>query len=361
MAEPLDSAATELESTIAQLAADLRVTGLGQRTRAALRRNRSAQDDTFLPHAAYQDIPGPDLVRHLNATYVAGLGEADRGLQLCSADDQLLSVLQRQLVEMCQVVARLWDGPQSQVAAAFPDYDNLPVPFCPMYPNARELLRESFELPRQLETIVSRLKEVMSRTDTIAAASAQSTLLDADAVSRLSKAKLAFVTEAAARPSETYMQWAGRIAQLVNEARLTVPPALLHANNLINAAVGSLVSLAVWDCSLSEGQVLESTAWTDHLDGEDTAAEDDAEDSEQVVGFPTPPIPGGHQVRVEVDPELFVPMETAMRLRHHGRQGGIVIVKGLSFSMTRGQDAQLTLGVARLADYEHADLDEATA
>lgn len=72
MTDLLESEPTDLEAAVAQLTADLRVAGLGQRTRSALRRNQDANDNIFIPYAAFKDVPGPDLVRHANAAYIAG-------------------------------------------------------------------------------------------------------------------------------------------------------------------------------------------------------------------------------------------------------------------------------------------------
>ena len=311
------SSPTELELAILGLAPDLKVSGFGQRTRAALRRNRDANDDTFLPHAAFKDIPGPDLVRHLNAISIVGASDADFGSQLGSADDQLLAALQRQLAEAQRFVARLWDGPLSAVAASFVDYDNLPVPFCPMYPNAREL-RHSHDLTlaRPLESILGRLRYVLFRTDAYSAAVAYVLSADSPAIARLAELKQGLMPELAARSSETYAQWSTRASGLVEASRNEVPSELLHVNNLINATVGSLVSLSVWDHSLSDDDVRSAERWPADSDrGQSSPVpDDDLDDAGEAFTLAVPPMPRGHELCV-TDPRLFLPMDTAIQMR----------------------------------------------
>ena len=353
MTQSLQSDPTELESAVARLAADLKVAGLGQRTRAALRRNQSANDDTFLPYARFKDIPGPDLVRHANATFIAGVAKTRGELRFGSADDQLLAVLQRQLVEVRRFVARLWDGPLTHMAAAFIDYDNLPVPFCPMYPNARELLGDDLTLPHQLERILERLREVLYRTEALTAALEQSAAADPDLIARLAEAKEALMPELQARPPESIRQWNQRASRLIAAAQDEVPPALLVANNLINATVGSLVSLAVWNHSLCHDDVLGSARWPD--DERSTETEDDRDAQDEAVGFALPPLPTGHRLQIKFNPALFAPMDTAIQLQHREQRQGIVILKGLSMSWSQGEDVDFSLDVVRLADYERCD------
>lgn len=350
---------TELESTVAQLAADLRVAGLGQRARAALRRNQDANDDTFLPHAMFKDIPGPDLVRHTNATFIAGLMTLHGELRFGSADDQLLAVLERQLEEVRLFVARLWDGPLTQVAAAFVDYDNLPVPFCPMYPNARELLASDLTLPHQLERILGRLREALYRTEALTAALEQSAAAAPGLITRLAKTKEVLLPDLQAQPPESLQQWNQRAARLVAAARDEVPRGLLAANNLINATVGSLVSLAVWDHSLSHSELLSSTRWPENADeecpsdsGDDPDAQDDA------AGFALPPLPRGHRLQIKLNPALFAPMDSAVQLQCGKQRKGIAILKGFSMSWSQGGDVDCSLDVVRLADYEGFDSQE---
>ena len=306
------------------------MSGFGQRTRAALRRHRDANDDTFLPHAAFKDIPGPDLVRHLNATSIVGASDADIGSQFGSADDQLLAALQRQLAEAQRFVARLWDGTLSAVAASFVDYDNLPVPLCPMYPNAREL-RHSHDLTlaRPLESILDRLMDVLSRTDTYTAAVEHMPSADSPTMARLAEVKQGLMPKLAARPSETYVQWSTRASGLIEAARNEVPSELLHVNNLINATVGSLVSLAVWGHSLSDDDVHSSERWPAVSDcGQSSPLSDDGlDDAGGAFSFVVPPMPRGHELCV-VDPKMFLPMDTAIQMRPQGQHGGVVVVKG---------------------------------
>ena len=356
MSHSLQSDPTELESAVARLAADLKVAGMGQRTRAALRRNQDANDDTFLPYAKFKDIPGPDLVRHQNAAFIAGLAKTGGELHFGSADDQLVAVMQKQLVEVRRFVARLWDGPLTHIAAAFVDYDNLPVPFCPMYPNARELLGDDLTLPHQLERILEQLREVLYRTEALTAALEHSAAADPDVIARLAAAKKAMTPKLQVQPPESVLQWNQRASRLIAAARNEVPPPLLVANNLINATVGSLVSLAVWNHSLSHDDVLGSACWPDAE--RSTENEDDSHDQNEAMGFVLPPLPRGHRLQIKFNPALFAPMDTAIRLQHGEQRQGIVILKGLSMSWSQGEEVDFSLDVVRLADYESCDPQE---
>ena len=115
-----------------------------------------------------------------------------------------------------------------------------------------------------------------------------------------------------ARPPESIMQWNERTSDLIAAARKEAPPALLDANNLINATVGSLVSLAVWDCSLSDDDLLSSTRWPDDANERMPEPDDYQDAHEEVVGVVMPPIPRGHRLQVNLDPALFAPMDTAI-------------------------------------------------
>lgn len=356
MTDLLESEPTDLEAIVAQLAADLRVTGLGQRTRSALRRNQDANDDTFIPYTTFKDLPGPDLVRHANAAYIASLASPQGRLHLGRADDQLLAVLQRQLAEVRRFTARLWEGSLAHVASAFADYDNLAIPFCPMYPNTRELLGGDLTLPHQLERILECLKETLHRTEVFRAALEQAAAVDADEAARLARAKESLLPELQARPSESIIQWNHRTVRLIDAARKEVPSVLLAVNGLINATVGSLVSLAVWDHSLSDAVLLSSAIWADDTDA--NRLELDANDD--VFGFALPPFPCSYQLRADFQPAALAALEAAMQLRSHGQRGGIAILKGGSISWQRGSEIELTLHVVRLADYEKVSLDESS-
>ena len=129
-----------LERAVVQAANDLKVTGFGQRTRAALRRNRSAESNSVLPYSMYKDVMGPDLVRHLNAlTLLLSSGEQVQDPP-SKPDRELFAALRDQLAVVKTLVAFMWAGSLSDHARVFVDYDNVPIPFCPMYPDARDLI-----------------------------------------------------------------------------------------------------------------------------------------------------------------------------------------------------------------------------
>ena len=103
---------TSLERTVIQAANDLKVTGFGQRTRAALRQNRSAESQSVLPYSAYKDVIGPDLVSHLNAFTV--LLNAEQPFETSppsGVDQQLIIALRDQLDVVRWLVAELWPDP----------------------------------------------------------------------------------------------------------------------------------------------------------------------------------------------------------------------------------------------------------
>ena len=157
---------TLLEQVVVQAANDLKVTGFGQRTRAALRRNRSAESNSVLPYSMFKDVVGPDLVRHLNALTL--LFNSEQPLQTSSpsrADEELFVALRDQLAVVRNLVAELWSDPLNDHAKAFIDYDNVPIPFCPMYPDARDLTRSNpAALPQPLAKIVHRIRNQVQET-----------------------------------------------------------------------------------------------------------------------------------------------------------------------------------------------------
>ena len=242
-----------------------------------------------------------------------------------------------------------------RIAAAFVDYDNLPIPFCPMYPNTRELLNEDLTLPHQLERILERLREVLYRTEVLTAAMEQSTAADPGMIAQLAEAKEMLIPELQAQPPESILQWNQRASRLVEAARDDVPPTLLAANNLITAAASSLISLAVWNHSLPRSDVLSSTQWPHDAVDCSTEAVDDLDAQDEVVGFALPPLPKGHQLKIKFNPTFFAAMDTAVQLQHGEQRQGIVILKGLSMSWTRGEEVDFALNVVRLADYERFD------
>ena len=91
----------------------------------------------MLPYSMFKDVVGPDLVRHLNALTL--LFNSEQPLQTSSpsrADEELFVALRDQLAVVRNLVAELWSDPLNDHAKAFIDYDNVPIPFCPMYPDA---------------------------------------------------------------------------------------------------------------------------------------------------------------------------------------------------------------------------------
>ena len=211
-------------------------------------------------------------------------------------------------------------------------------------------------LPHQLERILEQLREVLYRTEALTAALEHSAAAEPDVIARLAAAKKALTPKLQAQPPESVLQWNQRASRLIAAARHEVPPPLLVANNLINATVGSLVSLAVWNHSLSHDDVLGSACWPDAERSTDN--EDDSHDQNEAMGFALPPLPRGHRLQIKFNPALFAPMDTAIRLQHGEQQQGIVILKGLSMSWSQGEEVDFSLDVVRLADYESCDPQE---
>ena len=246
---------TTLESAILQAANDLKVTGFGQRTRATLRRNRAAGGGV-VPYAATKDIQGPDLVRELNALHMTSREDMPNPDIWTPVDQELVTVLYGQLDTVRALVGGLWACLATEGASVFVDYDNVPIPFCPMYPNARDFIDKSdVALSQPLAKIMERLGEQIKRTDPHLPA------LTSAALRELTFQKERFAREVAPQPTdETYGGWRDRLFRWVHEARLTTPEPFLQLNKLIHTTVSCTVSLAVWGHRITADDVLSSSA-----------------------------------------------------------------------------------------------------
>ncbi|MDE0132299.1 MAG: hypothetical protein OXQ32_08590 [bacterium] len=325
---------TSLETVVAQAANDLKVSGFGQRIRAALRRNLAAQDKTALPDHIYRDVPGPDLVRQFNALLLLALthsAENPQGKQAHDVDRELFSALQSSLDIARQMVAYMWVGPLSNVAPAFADHDDLPPPFCPMYPNARDLVASGeTALPHQLTEIINRVKAEVEQTPTWTRAVQCAAELELEEVQTLHAAKKRFQEQAGGVQGETLNQWQERIHGLLVEAKSDVPKALLLVNRLVTASVAAMVSLTVWDHLIRQEDVLKCVP---RSFGED--------------------LPNGFDISIaHLNHVAILALDSSFRLENQGTFTGIGTTKGTRLSWGRGQELNVSLSVIRLSAYE---------
>ena len=352
-----DSPPTCLERALVQAAKDLRVTGFGQRTRAALRRNRSAQGTSVLPYSMYKDVAGPDLVRHLNAFAIL---QADSQplvhRSLSKPDRELFIVLRDQLPVVKNLVAVLWSGPLSDYAEVFIDYDNLPIPFCPMYPEARDLIdgSQADALPQPISQIVGRLRDQLQETPIMKATLEYLPRLQQTGLRHLKVIGERFKSQVGYRQGETLLEWQTRVHQLVATAKAEVPVAMLRLNSLIHSMVSSVVSLAVWDHELASSDITSAQPWRRRSSlGELRGDQDDPVTCPQDAMAYGPSIPDGYVLSLVAKPELMLlPIETCVRLCQEGEFGGIGIVKGASLSWRRDEDVEVGVAMVRLSAYE---------
>ena len=246
------------KTVVAQAANDLKVSGFGQRTRAALRRNRAAGDKTLLPDHMFKDIPGPDLVRQLNALFFKQILGNPPDNHPRDVDRELLRALQDSLHLARQMVASIWAGTRSDAAMAFVDNDNIPVPFCPMYPDARDLVPNGATgLPHQLAKIIDRVRIEIERTPVWVCAAQCMSEVGSEEFQALRAAKDEFRTQISARQGETAAQWCERASDILATAKADVPAVLLSANRLVTTSVSAMISLGIWDYEIAHEDILE--------------------------------------------------------------------------------------------------------
>ena len=343
-----------LERAVVQAANDLKVTGFGQRTRAALRRNRSAESNSVLPYSMYKDVVGPDLVRHLNAlTLLLNSGQHVENPH-SKPDRELFAALRDQLAIAKMLVALMWTESPSDHARAFVDYDNVPIPFCPMYPDARDLIGSYPEpLPRPLSKISDRLRNAVQDTPIMREAQECFSSLTSRDLRDLKHRAEDFKSQSRYRQGETLLEWQTRVHLLVVAAQAGLPHAIPLSNSLIHSTISSVVSLAVWDHELASSEVISAEPWgenalqsepqEDHLDA-------DHLDESRPYG---PDIPDGFSLSLTPNPELMLlPIESSVRLIQEGTSRGVAIVKGASISWSQGEDMEVGLTTVRLSAYE---------
>ena len=352
---------TALECAVSQSANDLKITGFGQRTRAALRRNRSAESQSVLPYSAYKDVIGPDLVRHLNALTVLLNAEQPFATSPPSGvDQQLIVALRDQLAVVRQMVANMWPAPLHPHAGVFLDYDNVPIPFCPMYPDARDLINSNpAALPQPLTKVVENLRDAVANTPIMRESLECASDLTSTDIQHLQATRENFRSQVVYQRGETLQEWWMRAYRLVATAQSGVPMPLLLANALIHSVVSAVVSLAVWDHKLGSSEVISATPWGRHASEEEPDSNDSGEDADDTLPY-GPDIPDGFSICLgnDVEPELILlPMETAVRLLDARAFSGVAISKGAGLSASRDDVSQplvttIDMTVVRLSSYE---------
>ena len=342
---------TSLEVAISQAARDLKVTGFGQRTRAVLRRNRAANENTILPHASYKDMMGPDLVRDVNTLYLMRSRTTDP-LTLTRLDQELLTSLNVQLDVARAIVAGLWMDPLNECADLFLDYDNVPIPFCPMYPNARDLIGESqAAFPRPLTKIVQQLRNQIEHTKPMQACLALLPDMTPTYLEHLKMTRKSFATHSVAQHGEPIGEWQERVHRLIADARANTPAPLLQLNRLIHLTVQCAVSLAVWDYTISVDDALSCDPWgTDTQPNPplDTEPSDEAEEAWHYG----PEIPNGYEMRTIPTNLVLLPFDACVRLQAEGALRSIAVVVGSSLSWQGGQDVDARLQIVEFRSYE---------
>ena len=342
-----DSEPTELEGVLSQGANDLKVTGFGQRTRAALRRNRDAGEDTLLPSYQNNSIPAPDLIRHLNAL-ILHLQGGMQVTQLANRDRDLLLALRDSLIVVTRLVASVWPKGMRQVATSFIDYDDLPAPFCIMYPDTRSQTEDiATSLPTQTNKIIDRIRAEIERTPICKLAYKLAEAIDPSDLDRLRDARASYRTESQYREDETLGQWKERCYRLIEDEREDVPKELPLLNRLIHTSISTLVSLAIWDYQITPNEIIESEALDAYIPDYDAS-------SSQPHG---PELPEGFNLSTVPSLDLILmPLDSALRVKHEGRLAGIIVVKGASLHWEEGGEMDTTLNVVRLSAFEsHTD------
>ena len=351
-ASPFHLQATDLEEAISQAADDLKITAFGQRVRATLRRNRQAASSAILPHASYKDVAGPDLVRELNALYLLVAAE-DSNLPAPSRLDRELVDLLNDHIDIARgLVAFLWDDALHDCASLFIDYDNVPIPLCPMYCNARELIGTTdAALPRPLVQIIERLKTELAQSPLVQASLDHADDMTSAQIQCFQATKRRFTEESPYRQGETVADWGDRLQDLIQDGRSAVPPALLALNQLIHLTVMCLVSLAVWDNRACPDDISSCQP----AGGGDWGAPIDSSTDEPGPGHARPgrqAIPDGYELTVSSVDLMLLPLDAAIRLYDDARLRSIAVAKGASISWERDNDIDARLIVTPFATYE---------
>lgn len=326
---------TDLEIALLQAANDLKVSGFGQKLRAALRRNRKAGSKSVLPDYLAKDMPGPDLVRHFNGLFLLHAVGNPLGNQPHNVDRELFQTLPDSLSTLAKIVAYMWIGPLGNVASAFLDDDNLPPPFCPMYFNARDLAKEEDAvLHPQILKVVNRVKAEIEKTPVWAHAVSCASELRPEDLRALRGSMAAFRGQVDEREGEQVEQWRMRLYDQLTAARSEVPEALLLVNRLITATVAAMALLTIWGHTIEKEHLAVCTPQS--FGGE---------------------LPDGFEVTFDHFNELVsVACGSSIRLKSRKAFAGIATMVGLQIEFTRDPPAEtVRLSLVRLSAYEDRD------
>ena len=319
-----------LEDVVSLAAHDFKVSGVGQRTRAALRRNLAAVDETILPDHLVRSIPGPDLVRQLNTLELVRLVGSPFSTGFRPVDRELVRALQSPLSTIGRMIGYLWSGPLSAVANTFVGIDSVPIPHSTTYPGGRSLAGSDQGLPRQIARVLDRIGTEVRATDVWTSAVSTAASLSADDLNNLKYDKAHFEAGCSPTEGELVGDWQDRIAESLKNAVTQVPAELLAAEQLIAACVETLVSLSCWDHQI------------------DTRAIRRARPKEI-----TAELPAGFEFSMAEFTELaFLAMGSSFRLLSNGKVVGIGATAGSHFEFSRLGGKNLELSVIRLCGYE---------
>ncbi len=323
---------SELESSVAQAASDIRVSAFGQRIRGALKRNAAAGEQTALREYDSRIAAGPDIVRHANALYLAQLDDEKwSNATITTNDRNLFSVLPTSLNSTSEIIATFWEGQRPEIARAFVDRDNIPIPLCPAYPDSRDAIsNRARRMPRQLANAIAPIKSAIEQTQSWKSASECASAQDDNSVSELLSVKNEFFRQRQPLDGETLEGWYQRVSNNLNAARSTAPKPLLGLNQLVTACVCSMISIAIWGHEI---------------------------DARIVAGCETRPfegdLPDGFQITILEHFELwYTKMLSTFRVLDGSEFSGIGISHGshLEFDSEKGFETRLSIN--RLSAYE---------
>lgn len=319
-----------LENEVSLAAHDFKVSGVGQRTRAALRRNLAAADHTILPDHLVRSVPGPDLVRQLNTLELVRLFGSPIKAEFHEVDREMVSALQNPLSMIRLMVGYLWCQPLESVANAFVGADSIPIPHCTTYPDARSLAGSSEALPRQVARLLDRISSRLQDTSVWNGAVAATASLSSADIDELMEEKALFEEGCQPSDGETMGDWRERVTESLRSASTQVPSELLAVERLISASVEALVSLASWDHEI------------------DVSAVRQAQSAEIA-----PYLPNGFELSMSEFTDLaFLAMGSAFRLKSEGRIVGVGATAASHFEFSQGHGEKLDLSVIRLCSYE---------
>ena len=244
----------------------------------------------------------------------------------------------------------MWAGSPSDHAKVFVDYDNVPIPFCPMYPDARDLIdSHPGALPQPLSKICDRLRNALQDTSIMRDAHESFSSLTSNELRDLEARYEDFKSLAGYRQGETLLEWQTRVHLLVAAAQTELPVAIPLSNSLIHSTISSMVSLAVWDHELASSEVISTEPWGRHVLESEPQADHLGTDRQDETWPYGPDVPNGFSLSLVPNPELMLlPIESSVSLLQDRSFRGVAIAKGASISWSRGEDMEVGLTMVRL-------------